>query len=113
MKMFEKGKKESKKIQCEEMVQMVTREYVKGADEKFLHKVEKTVKGGSQPKSLYSKNEQFFLTVTDTWIFFLNNRDVLLLDETANIIYELESSKEYRNFYKRMKEEIEKERQGK
>ncbi|MBQ9806996.1 MAG: hypothetical protein IJW49_10910 [Clostridia bacterium] len=113
MKMFEKNKKESKRISCEEMVQMVTREYVKGADEKFLHKVEKTVKGGSNLKILDSKDKNFSLTIGDTWIFFLNNRDVLLLDEKANIIYELESTKEYRNFYKRMKEEIEKERQNK
>ncbi|MBE6586512.1 MAG: hypothetical protein E7645_08380 [Ruminococcaceae bacterium] len=110
--MFGKKQDETKKVSCEEMVAIVAREFIKGADEKFLRKIEKTAKGGSNPKSLYSKNEEFFLIVSDKTFFFGSSRDVMIVVENSSVTYQLASAKEWRNFYEGIKQEIAKERQS-
>lgn len=106
--MSKKEKAERRKVSAEELAQIVEREFVANADEKFLKKVLKTAKGGIRhSKTLKSADKRFVLIVGFPFFFFLPHKDVTLIDEADNVIYALEKERYWKAFYTAVKAAVE------
>ena len=79
------------KISCEEMITMVTKEFIIGSDTKYLKKVEKTAKGGGifndVGKSLRNNSKTFSFCVLQPLFFFMKSKDVIIIDEKNKIMH--------------------------
>ena len=101
------------KISCEEMVAMVTKEFITGSDASFLKKVGKTAKGGGifndVGKALRNKSKTFSFCVLQPFFFFMKSKDVILGDEVKKINYQMASKKDWPRFYEGIMNAIAKE----
>ena len=101
------------KISCEEMVKMVTKEFIAGSDSAFLKKVEKTAKGGGMlndvGKALHNKNQTFTFEVLKPLFVSMKGKDVVLYDRENDIVYDMDSKPDSPKFYEGIVNAIAKE----
>ncbi|MDD6563928.1 MAG: hypothetical protein PUF08_02480 [Clostridiales bacterium] len=107
-------KKETIRISCEQMAEIVREEFIKGADEEFLRKVSKTAKGGGviTQKNLESKNERYTLHVgcIQAGVAFGRRKVVWIQDNQANKFYQLDKDRNWKKFYKAVDSDVKMER---
>ena len=105
--------KQTVKISCEEMVTMVTKEFITGQEPAFLRKVEKAAKGGGMLNDmgdvLTNKSKTFSLCVLKPLFFFMKSKDVILSDKVQKIDYEMDPKKDWPKFYEGIVNAIAKE----
>lgn len=99
-------------ISCEEMVKMVTKEFITGSDAAFLKKVGKTAKGGGMlndfGRVLCNKDKTFGFCVFKPLFFFMN-KEVIFTDEVNKLSYIMTPKKDWKKFYQAIKDAIAKE----
>ncbi len=98
------------KISCDEMVEMVTREFITGSDPAFLKKVAKTAKGGGimndVGKVLRNKSKTFSFVVYKPLFFFMKSRPVYVADDVKKINYLMDPKKDWPKFYENIMKAI-------
>lgn len=84
-----------------ELADMIKKEFIDGADEVYLKKLHKTIKGGLfLSKYLVSHSERYCLKVF-TWDTFYTGRAVWIEDrESSDKFYQLDKNRNYRKLRK-------------
>ena len=103
-------KAETVRISYDTLSKIVTDAFIVGAEDDFLQKVQKTVKGGLFfPKELKSQNERYELYVGYMQRGALvggGGKPAWVFDNEANKFYQLDKDNKWRKFYKAVKEAI-------
>ena len=96
-------KNETIRLPYNEIVKILEKEFISGADDEFLNKVRKTAKGGfAVPKEMKSKNERYDFRVgtRPRGLLWLNSKPVWIFDNEANTFYQLDKNLKWKKFYK-------------
>lgn len=106
-------KKETIRLPYDELVKIVVEEFISGADDAFLAKVQKTAKGGFVIlKEMKSKNERytFHVGTRPNGLVWLSSKPVWILDAEANKFYQLDKDIRWKKFYKAIETAIKMEK---
>lgn len=101
------------RVPYDALAQIVTEEFISGAEDDFLAKVLKTAKGGFFfPKEMKSQNERydFHVGTRPSRCAWLNSKPVWLLDHEANKFYQLDKNIRWKKFYKAIKTAVQMEK---
>ena len=96
-------KKETVRVNYEQLTEIVKEQFINGADDEFLNKVLKTAKGGGvfTQKVLKSNPERytFFVGGGNRW-FFGREKQSYVFDNVENKFYELDKDRHWKKFYR-------------
>ena len=98
------AKKETIHISYEQLTELVKDEFIKGANDEFLKKVQKTAKGGGwvTKKDLNSASGRYTLHVGswNTGYIFGRRKQTYIIDNVENKFYQLDKDGKWKKFYK-------------
>ncbi len=107
-------KAETLRIPYDELVKIIQQEFISGADDEFLNKIQKTAKGGftATYKELQSINERYIFRVGSrpNGIVWLSSKPVWVFDNEANKFYQLDKNLKWKKFYKSIQTAIKMEK---
>ena len=96
-------KKETVRVNYEQLTEIVKEQFINGADDEFLNKVLKTAKGGGvfTQRTLKSNPERytFFVGGGNRW-FFGREKQSYIFDNVENKFYRLDKDRHWKKFYK-------------
>ncbi|MEE1357067.1 MAG: hypothetical protein UHG68_05815 [Clostridia bacterium] len=104
---------ETIRMPYEELAKIVEREFISGADDLFLAKVQKTAKGGfAITKQLKSANSRFDFHVgaRPNGCVWLPSKPVWILDHEYNKFYQLDKNIKWKKFYNAVAEAVNREK---
>lgn len=108
------SKKETIRIPYDKLADMVNDEFIKGADDEFLQKVQKTAKGGGwfTKRELISASGRYRLYVGawNTGYILGRRKMTYIFDNTENKFYQLDSDWHWKKFYKRVSADVQMEK---
>lgn len=97
------AKKETIRLPFEQVAEIVKDEFIIGADEEFLKKVDETAKGGNMftEKKLESTSGRYLLHVGNLQrgVAFGKRKTVWVQDNETNKFYQLDKDSKWKNFY--------------
>lgn len=104
-------KKETVRVSCKALAEIVRDEFIKGADDDFLKKVQKTAKGGGffTRRNLNSNDGRYRLFVGGIQRMGFG-KQTYVVDNVANKFYELEKDRYWKKFYKTVADDIKMEK---
>ena len=108
------AKSETIRITYQQLAEIVRDEFIKGADDEFLKKVQKTAKGGGwiTKKDLNSASGRYSLHVDnwDTGYILGRRKQTYIFDNVENKFYQLNKNRHWKKFYKAVNSEIQMEK---
>lgn len=108
------AKAETIRITYQQLAEIVRDEFIKGADDEFLKKVQKTAKGGGwiTKKNLDSASGRYTLHVGcwNTGYILGRRKQTYIFDNTENKFYHLNKDGQWKKFYKAVNSEVQMEK---
>ena len=106
-------KTETIRLPYNELVKIVEKEFIAGADDDFLAKVQKTAKGGiATVKEIKSQDERYDFHVGSrpNGFLWLNSKPVWVFDNETRKFYQLDKNLKWKHFYKAVENSIKMEK---